>query len=169
MMLETESQVFAATGSSVSFTVAPVGVGSFAQSVVTHWKSRLYPCAVLTVEPDSAACLKTSLINGESTTVPTDDTIMSGLNCGTVSSIAWPLLKRGVDVAVSVSDAMADQAVRKLQNLGLDVGPCGAATYAALQLAAKYRDALGSLDEDSVVVLFCTEGRKEYKILGTAV
>src|SRR5436305_4571358 len=71
----------------VDFAVAPVGVGSFAQSVLSFWKIRSYPCTVLAVEPDSAACLKSSLINGVSTTVPTDDTIMSGLNCGTVSSI----------------------------------------------------------------------------------
>lgn len=92
---------------------------------------------------------------------------MSGLNCGTVSSIAWPLLKNGVDAAVSISDAIADKAVSKLRNLGLDVGPCGAATYAAIQNASKYRNVVGSLDENSVVVLFCTEGRREYKIPGT--
>lgn len=166
-MLETESQVLAATGSTVSFAVAPVGVGSFAQSVVTYWKSRRHPCAVLTVEPDSAACLKISLFNGEPTTVSTKNTIMAGLNCGTVSSIAWPLLKSGVDVAVSISDAMAAQAVHNLQSLGLDVGPCGAATYAALQFTAKHCKNTGFLNENSVVVLFCTEGWKEYGISET--
>lgn len=130
-----------------------------------HWKSRPYSCTILTVESNSFACLKTSLMNGGPITVPTQDTVVAGLNCETVSSIAWPLLKNGVDAAVSVSDTTADQAVRKLENLGLDVGPCGAATYAALQLVAKHVNKSVFLDENSVVVLFCTEGRKEYKIL----
>lgn len=167
-MIEAEEQVLKATGSTVSFVVAPVGVGSFAQSVVSYWKSRSYPCTVLAVEPDSAACLKSSLINGVSTAVPTDDTIMSGLNCGTVSSIAWPILQKGVDASMSISDIEADEAVKQLQSLGINAGPCGAATYAALQLVARqYREAVGSLNSSSIVVLFCTEGRRDYKAPGT--
>ncbi|KAL2004512.1 hypothetical protein VTN00DRAFT_3397 [Thermoascus crustaceus] len=97
VMIETEEQVREATGSTVDFAVAPVGIGSFAQSVVSYWKSRPYPCAVLAVEPDAAPCLKTSLIDSVSITVTTDNMIMSGLNCETVSSIAWPILQKGVD------------------------------------------------------------------------
>lgn len=100
MIIETEEQVREATGSIVDLAVAPVGVGSFAQSVVSYWKSRPYPCTV------------SSLIYGVSTTVTTHNTIMSGLNCGTVTSIAWPILQKGVDVSVSISDIEADRAVK---------------------------------------------------------
>ncbi|KAH0556260.1 hypothetical protein GP486_005814 [Trichoglossum hirsutum] len=167
MMTETEEQVLKATGSTVNFAVAPVGVESFAQSVVSYWKSRSYPCAVLTVEPDSAACLKSSLINGVSTSVPTDDTIMTSLNCGTVSLIAWPILQKGVDASVSISDIEADKAVKQLQPHGVNAGPCGAATYAALQYVARqHRETVGSLNSGSTVVPFCTEGTRDYKAPG---
>jgi diaminopropionate ammonia-lyase len=173
MMVEAEEQVHKATGTTVDLAVIPVGVGSFAQAAVSYWKSRSYPCSTLTVEPDTAACLQTSLFNGESTTVETDDTIMSGLNCGTVSTIAWPILKQGVDASVAIDDAEADRAVKKLHNLGVNAGPCGAATYAAIELAAKANrdaaDAVGSFNSESIIVLFCTEGTRAYNLLETTI
>jgi diaminopropionate ammonia-lyase len=164
MMVEAEEQVKKATGDTVNVVVAPVGVGSFAQSVVGYWKSRPFPCSTITVEPNNADCLQTSLFAGENITVDTGDTIMSGLNCGTVSIIAWPILKPGVDVSVSIKDSEADQAVQTLEHLGVAAGPCGAATLAAFEIAVKAKpEALGPLSSDSVVILFCTEGKREYE------
>jgi diaminopropionate ammonia-lyase len=162
-MVEVEEQVFKAIGSTVNYAVVPVGVGSFAQSAVSYWKSRPYHCTILTVEPDSAACLKTSLHNGKCTTIQTQNTIMSGMNCGTVSSIAWPMLRDGVDVCISVSDFEADQAVKRLHSVKIGAGPCGVATYAALQKLAREKELdLARLNRDSIVVLFCTEGQRDY-------
>ncbi|KAI9866641.1 MAG: hypothetical protein M1813_001193 [Trichoglossum hirsutum] len=164
MMLETEQQVLNATGGTVDVAITPVGVGSLAQSVVSYWKGKPYPCTIVTVEPDSAACLKSSLTTGTPTPIPTTTTIMAGLNCGTVSPLAWPVLQNAVDASVSVSDTDADHAVERLRSLGVDAGPCGAAAYAALQLVVQqHRKAIGSLDSNSTVVLFCTEGPRQYK------
>jgi diaminopropionate ammonia-lyase len=118
--------------------------------------------AVLAVEPDTAACLKTSLENGKATAVPTEDSIMCGMNCGTLSTTAWPILKSGVDAAVVVSDAEAHDAVRELEALGVRAGPCGAATLAALKKACRIEEPRFGLSESSVVILYCTEGRREY-------
>ena len=83
--------------------VVPVGVGSLAEAVVRHYRRPDVPHpSVLSVEPDSAACLLASLRADEPVTVPTASTVMAGLNCGTVSSAAWPVMRAGCDAAVSV-------------------------------------------------------------------
>jgi diaminopropionate ammonia-lyase len=116
---------------------------------------------LLTVEPDHAPALMTSLRENRPVSVATQPTIMAGLNCGTPSSIAWPYLVAGIDAAVTVPDTAAALAVADLAVAGLDSGPCGAATLAgarAVLLEPDRRAAL-ALGEDAVVVLCSTEGR----------
>ena len=142
--------------------VVPVGVGSLAHAVVAHAKFPGRNTAILAVEPDTAASLRSSLEAGRPVVYRTGSTIMSGMNCGTISSIAWPILQAGVDYSVTVSDADAHEAVVYLESIGISVGPCGAAPLAALRHAMKQNpDALG-LGADSTVVLLCTEGSREY-------
>lgn len=88
---------------------------------------------------------------------------MSGMNCGTVSTLAWPLLRGGVDASVTVSDDQTEDAQRLLNvnlGMGLKVGACGAATLAALAVISLDQKARKSLDigRDSVIVLLATEG-----------
>jgi diaminopropionate ammonia-lyase len=139
----------------------PVGVGSLAEAVVRHHRRAGAPHpAVLSVEPDTAACVLTSLAAGRPSPVPTADTVMAGLNCGTVSSSAWPILRDGCDAAVSVSDDDALRAVADLTGLGVSSGPSGAATLAgarAALTAPERREAL-ALSDDATVVLLSTEG-----------
>lgn len=143
----------------------PVGVGSLAQAVVTHYRSR--PSgrtpALLSVEPETAACVLESLTLGEPVSVNTGDTAMAGLNCGTPSSIAWPHLASGLDAAVAVRDTDSARAAADLGALGVSSGPCGAAALAGLRAvltgvgSEERRTTLG-LDATSVVVLLSTEG-----------
>ncbi|MFH8801110.1 diaminopropionate ammonia-lyase [Streptomyces sp. NPDC017936] len=143
----------------------PVGVGSLAQAVVTHYRSRPSGRApvLMSVEPQAAACVLESVVRGEPVSVPTGDTTMAGLNCGTPSSIAWPYLHRGLDAAVAVPDADSARAAARLAALGVSSGPCGAAALAGLRAALtgagadERRTALG-LGPSSVVVLLSTEG-----------
>ena len=148
----------------------PVGVGSLAQAVVAHYRSRpprrgTSPPAVLSVEPDTAACLLASLHNGASWSVPTADTVMVGLNCGTVSSLAWPVLAAGLDAAIAVPDRAAVRAAADLGRLGVPAGPCGAAPLAGARAvltgpgAGGRRDGL-SVTSSSVLVLLSTEGQR---------
>src|ERR1700760_4886415 len=78
-------------GRAPDLVVVPAGVGSLAEAVVRHYRQpgTSHP-SVLVAEPDSAACVLTSLAAGQPTTVTTAATVMAGLNCGTVSSSAWP-------------------------------------------------------------------------------
>ncbi|MGW6443097.1 pyridoxal-phosphate dependent enzyme [Lentzea sp. NPDC055074] len=133
--------------------VVPVGVGSFAQAVITHYRSRDSRTRLLAVEPDSAACVLESLRADEVTTVPTGDTIMAGLNCGTPSTTSWPHLRNGLDAAVSISEADCTKAMQDLHAQNVHSGPCGAASLAGLRAM---RDEFGPLD---TVVLISTEGR----------
>jgi diaminopropionate ammonia-lyase len=139
----------------------PVGVGSLAQAVVMHYRrpGGGHPI-VLAVEPDTAACVITSLINGSPATVDTDSTVMAGLNCGTISRAAWPILRSGCDAAVTVTDRQALTASADLAGLGVSSGPCGAATLAGARRALRepvLRRTLG-LGSDAVLVLLSTEG-----------
>jgi diaminopropionate ammonia-lyase len=167
MLDESDEQVIERTGGvPTTHAIVPVGVGSIAQAVTQHFKSSersTCPAKVITVEPDTAASLKTSLEAGKIITVPTEDSIMCGMNCGTVSTTAWPVLRAGVDASILVTDIEAHQAVLDLKVLGIHAGPCGASTLAALRRAVSVkREELG-LDRSSVVVLFCTEGAREYE------
>ncbi|OIW23846.1 tryptophan synthase beta subunit-like PLP-dependent enzyme [Coniochaeta ligniaria NRRL 30616] len=168
MLNESDEQVVEHTAThSVTHAFVPVGVGSIAQAVTQHFKDSRRTTGhakVITVEPTTAASLKTSLESGTMSSIPTEDTIMCGMNCGTVSTTAWPILEDGVDASVIVTDVEAHQAVQDLKTLGVDAGPCGAATLAALRRAVLDKgDELG-LNQNSVVVLYCTEGPREYEI-----
>ncbi|OBT85767.1 hypothetical protein VE02_05837 [Pseudogymnoascus sp. 03VT05] len=161
MMAEIDVQLM---GKAPDLVIAPVGVGSFAHAVVSHYKTPGRATQILAVEPDSAACLWKSLAADKLTTVPTRKTIMAGMNCGTLSTTAWPVLRNGVDASVTVSDAEAHEAVGNLREVGVSAGPCGAAPLAALKHISRSHSDIFKLDKDSVVVVLCTEGPREYDV-----
>ncbi|CAM1503559.1 Fc.00g011500.m01.CDS01 [Cosmosporella sp. VM-42] len=149
---------------SANLVIAPVGVGSFAQSVVSHFKQPGSSTTILTVEPDTAGCLWNSFRRGALTVERTTPTIMAGLDCGTPSTIAWPLLREGVDASLTISDYEAHEAVLELKSLGVSAGPCGAAPLAALKRLSQLDVETLGLNENSVIVLLCTEGHRDYSI-----
>lgn len=141
---------------------APVGVGSFAQAVTSHFRQEGRSTRVIGVEPDTAACLWKSLSGAASIAIETVPTIMAGLDCGTVSTTAWPILSNGLCASVTVSDFEAHSASRDLSAYGVSTGPCSGSTVAALRrLCPADRERLG-IDSNSVIVLPCTEGAREY-------
>ncbi|OBT66235.1 hypothetical protein VE03_04360 [Pseudogymnoascus sp. 23342-1-I1] len=161
MLHEVDSQL-EERGLKPTIIITPVGVGSLATAVVSHAKSGGRSITTVAVEPDTAACLHTSLEAGQITPIKTSGTIMTGLDCGTVSTTAWPLLHAGIDVSVSVSDSSCHDAVLYLARHGLFLGPCGAAGLAALLNMNPIELASISLDSDSVVVILGTEGPRPY-------
>jgi diaminopropionate ammonia-lyase len=164
LFAELDDQCEVVTGRPVDLVALPVGVGSLAQAGIGHYRAPgASTPALITVEPKSAACAWVSLQAGSSVSVPTTETIMTGLNCGTLSQTAWPWLQSGVDGAVVVTEDEARTALTQLGALGLPAGPCGAAGYAALQkvltgdVSSERRAHLG-LDSSSVVAWLITEG-----------
>lgn len=141
----------------VDLALAPAGVGSLAQAIVAHFRSGERPPSVAIVEPVAAPTIFHALTVGRPESIETGTTVMLGLNCGTPSDLAWPVLQAGADAAVLVDDAEARAAVASLQDARVDAGPCGASTLAGLRrLVADARADIG-LTEQSTVVLFNTE------------
>jgi diaminopropionate ammonia-lyase len=162
---EIDEQLAAAGAGPPDLVGVPVGVGSLAQAVVTHYRSRPAGTApaVLAVEPEAASWVVASLTRGEPVSVATSQTIMAGLNCGTPSSLAWPCLRDGLDAAVTVTDAASARAAADLAAAGVSAGPCGAAPLAGLRTAltgdggGQRRAELG-LGPGATIVLLSTEG-----------
>ena len=161
----TERVAAAAGAAGPALVAIPAGVGSLAQAAVIHYRSRAGSGAssLLTVEPGSAAGVLASLVRGELGTVATGETIMSGLNCGTPSRLAWPYLRDGLDAAVAVANSEAAVAARDLAGYGIPAGPCGGAALAGVRAAltgegAQRRRAALALDSGGTVVLLSTEG-----------
>ncbi|EXJ59927.1 hypothetical protein A1O7_04075 [Cladophialophora yegresii CBS 114405] len=160
LLLEIGEQL-EAQGLRPTMIVTPIGVGSLGHAVVAFCKSGGRQIGVLTVEPETAACLQHSLRAGERSTIDTSATIMNGMCCGSVSPISWPVLSRGVDASIVVSDLECHESVQYMQDCGINAGPCGAATLAAIKKAAS----MGlSLQTNSVIVLVNTEGARAYPL-----
>jgi diaminopropionate ammonia-lyase len=108
------------------------GVGALAAAVGAHWAGRERP-ALVAVEPDDAACMLESFAAGRIVTVPGPHrSIMAGLNCGTLSLVAWPVLAATFDGCLAVGDDFAVRAMRLLAGAGIESGESGAAGLAGL-------------------------------------
>ena len=164
MLMETDKQLQDMGISGATHALVSVGVGSWAQSACMHYKSKPSSATVITVEPETAACLKTSLEAGKITPIETGHTIMNGMCCGTPSTTAWTVLKDAVDVSVTISDVDVHHDLQYLQSQDVNVGPCGAAPLSALKKLCKENAAEIGLDRDSVVILFSTEGARGYVV-----
>lgn len=143
-----------------------IGVGALAAAVVTHYRQPgrdQYP-KLLGVEPLVANSMIASMRAGEVVTIPgPQDSIMAGLNCGTPSLLAWPIVSTGADAFVEIEDDRAREAMRLLAGAGVVAGETGAAGLGGLiELlngadADRNREFLG-IDASSRVLLFVTEG-----------
>lgn len=163
MLRETDRQIASQTnGRSANLAFVSVGVGSWAHAVVSHYKAKNSKNKIITVEPETAACFKESLHSDRLTTIETGETIMNGMNCGTPSMIAWPVLRDGTYATVTVSDVESHDSVQYLQSYGVNAGPCGAATLAALRKLCAETNSLDK--EGTIVVIFSTEGMREYEV-----
>ncbi|KAL8785115.1 MAG: hypothetical protein Q9195_008761 [Heterodermia aff. obscurata] len=158
MLTEVDEQLKTLYGEGPDLVIVPIGVGSLAHAVVGHYKQKGRRTMVLAVEPDTAACLKASLERGRITTIETGDTSMCGMNCGTVSYTAWPYLLSGIDACVTVTDSEAADAENQLRDHEVHIGPCGAATLAAINKVCQHHKEELRLSKDSIIVLLATEG-----------
>ena len=146
------------------------GVGSWAASIImymlTFWKT---PPLFISVEPHSANCLFRSIQSAKRVSVKSDETTsMAGLDCGTVSTEAWKILKHGIYGALSISDTLMEDAIRVFANpLQNDIqiisGESGASPLAGLIGLLKSTDhddfiRAIKLNNKSNILLINTEG-----------
>jgi diaminopropionate ammonia-lyase len=136
--------------------VVQMGVGALAAAVVAHYSAT---ATIVVVEPLTAACGLWSAEAGHPVVVPgPHESIMAGMNCGSVSLIAWPTLATGVDVFVAVDDQAAEDAMRTFAEHGVVAGETGAAGLAGLRALADRADTAGVDLRGARVLLVCTEG-----------
>ena len=144
------------------------GVGGLAAAVCGHLWQTLgaeRPCTAV-VEPEKAACLYVSAVNGKPTVYPGDlETVMACLAAGEVNVPAWRILDRAADAFMTVPDEAAVAGMCMLaEGVGGDApvvaGESGVAALAGLLAACAdsgSRKALG-LDDDSRVLVIGSEG-----------
>jgi len=153
--------------------IVQIGVGSLAASVVQYYKNRerresgKRTPIVIGVEADGAACAFESVKAGKLVTIhEKEPTIMAGLNCGLISYTAWPLIRDGIDAFVTVGDERAREALRLLQEAGIESGESGGAGLAGLLEMQHHRQVrellasrgIGGGFEEASVLLISTEG-----------
>ncbi|MDW7667341.1 MAG: diaminopropionate ammonia-lyase [Bacillota bacterium] len=149
------------------------GVGAMA-AAVTGFLSSIYgknKPKITIVEPNKAACIfKTAKIDDGKIHYIKDemDTIMAGLACGEPVTIGWDILHSNCENFLSVPDELSAHGMRVFGNpLKKDEriisGESGAVTLGVVSYIMQHKElnhikkAL-ELDENSVVLLFSTEG-----------
>ena len=146
------------------------GVGAMAGGMTGYVMDRDKddPPVITIVEPDTVACIYKSVEadDGKSHSIDGDPvTIMAGLNCGTPCSVTWPVIRDSIAFCCKCTDEVAEDGMRALAHPeGNDepfkAGECGGVTYGVLLEILKDQELrdLYMIDEDSVIVLICSEG-----------
>jgi diaminopropionate ammonia-lyase len=125
-----------------NLVLVQVGVGALAAAVVAHYASMSPPPRIVGFEPETAACGFASAEAGRMVSTPGPHTsMMVGMNCGTLSVVAWPALRDGIDAWVALDDEPAAAAMRMLATEGIVAGETGASGLAALLELVRHPDA----------------------------
>ena len=148
----------------IDLILLQTGVGSWAASIISYvlnnWED--FPLFI-SVEPFSANCLFESIKAGKRVKVNNNQsTCMAGLDCGTVSTLAWQILKNSISASISISDNLTEEAMRILSNPIKDdsviiAGESGASGLGAL-IALKKNKKYNFLNTNTNILLISTEG-----------
>lgn len=156
--LEEQLEANPAVTAAETLIAIPAGVGALAAACIRYVANSplLAQSRLITVEPDSAACVKAAIERGAPVRLANAHTsVMATLNAGQVSTAAWPYLATGLESAVSVSDAQLVEALRALARHDLDCGESGAASVAG---ARAYVTGLPKSRRPRRVIALLTEG-----------
>lgn len=155
------------------------GVGGLAAAVATRICCRMHKDRPLftVVEPKNADCLYASIKNDEYTVIHGDlETIMAGLSCGEPSLLALEILKEYATGFMTIPDTLIPVMMRDLANkecaeTPVVSGESGVSGLSGLVTACEnpeFRKAL-KLDENSVIILFSSEGATDPEMYGEIV
>ena len=144
------------------------GVGGMAAAMIAgfaKYSTATIPKFII-VEPENANCVFKSIENSKATTVNIiNETIMGGMSCGDVSTVAWEILKDSVNYSLTISDneistVVAMLAEAKLSNEKIIAGECAVPGIIALIGLYKNKKYLSKLDlnSKSKILLFGCEG-----------
>jgi len=143
------------------------GVGGMAASMIAGFAkySTNIPKFII-VEPENANCVFKSIKNNKMTRVDiVNETIMGGMSCGDVSTVAWEILKDSSNYSLTITDdeiptVVAMLAEAKLSNEKIIAGECAVPGIIALIGLYKNKKYLNKLDlnSNSKILLFGCEG-----------
>jgi diaminopropionate ammonia-lyase len=143
------------------------GVGGMAAAMIAGFAkySNNIPKFII-VEPENANCVFKSIKNNKATTVNIiNETIMGGMSCGDVSTVAWEILKESSNFSLTITDdeismVVAMLAKAKLSNEKIIAGECAVPGIIALIGLFKNKEYLDKLDlnQNSKILLFGCEG-----------
>ena len=152
---------------SITHVFLQAGVGGMAAAMIAGFAklSENIPQFII-IEPENADCVFQSIKNNKPTTVDIKkETVMGGMSCGDVSSIAWEILKNSANYCLTIPDeaistAVALLAEKRLSNEKIIGGECAVPGIIALIGAFNNKDYLNKLElnSDSKVLLFGCEG-----------
>lgn len=114
---ETDEQFEAAGYAPPNLVVVQAGVGSLLHAAVSHYRAWNDQPTIVAVEPVQSDPLYASINTEDGRPAPSlgrQDSIMAGLNCGSVSLASWPTNRRGVEVFMTVTDRFAMEAMGRL-------------------------------------------------------
>jgi diaminopropionate ammonia-lyase len=161
-------------GSIPTHVFIQAGVGGLAAAVCAYfWElwGKQRPRFIV-VEPEQANCLQQSARLGKPVAVEGDlDTLMAGLSCGEVSTLAWEILKTGANDFMTVSENAVAPCMRLLASgePAIEAGESAVAGIAAL-IAARDDTAMSAalgLDQSSRVFVIGTEGATDAELYQT--
>ena len=143
------------------------GVGGMAAAMIAGFAkfSKNIPKFII-VEPKDANCVFKSIENHKPTTVKIKkETIMGGMSCGDVSTVAWEILKNSSNSCLTIPDdaissVVAMLAEAKLSDEKIIAGECAVPGIIALISLFKNKEYINKLDlkSDSKILLFGCEG-----------
>ena len=152
---------------SITHVFLQAGVGGMAAAMIAGFAklSKNVPKFII-VEPDNADCVFKSIKNGKPTSINIKkETIMGGMSCGDVSSIAWKILKNSANYCVTISDNAISSTVAllaegQLSSEKIIAGECAVPGVIALIGTYNNKNYLNKmgLNSDSKVLLFGCEG-----------
>ncbi len=120
-------------GGGLDALLVPVGGGGLISGCATVVKALAPDTRVVGVEPAASDDVVRSLASGRRERVTVGVTIADGQQTPAPGELTWPVIKRLVDEAVTVTDAQIIAAMRVLfERLKLVVEPSGACALAAL-------------------------------------
>ena len=152
---------------SITHVFLQAGVGGMAAAMIAGFaKLSIKIPQFIIIEPENADCVFQSIKNNRPTTVDIKkETVMGGMSCGDVSSIAWEILKNSANYCLTIPDEAISTAVALLAEARLSDekiigGECAVPGVIALIGSFNNKEYLDKLklNAKSNVLLFGCEG-----------
>ena len=152
---------------SITHVFLQAGVGGMAAAMIAGFAklSKNIPKFIV-IEPENADCVFKSIQNNKPTSIDIKkETVMGGMSCGDVSSIAWEILKNSTNYCMTIPDnaistAVALLAESRFSDEKIIGGECAVPGLIALIGSFNNKEYLDKLElnSQSNVVLFGCEG-----------